>query len=46
MDREVIHSTHNYDAVNWAMVHSIAQNHLDDFSEFAKIVIDHPGPTS
>jgi uncharacterized protein YutE (UPF0331/DUF86 family) len=35
---------HNYDAVNWHIVHSIAQTHLNDFSEFAKIVVDRVGP--
>lgn len=29
---------HNYDAINWGMVHSIAKNHLVDFSEFAKAI--------
>lgn len=29
---------HNYDAINWYIVHSIAKNHLTDFSEFAKAV--------
>jgi uncharacterized protein YutE (UPF0331/DUF86 family) len=29
---------HNYDAINWYIVHSIAKNHLTDFSEFAKVV--------
>jgi uncharacterized protein YutE (UPF0331/DUF86 family) len=29
---------HNYDAINWHIVHSIAKSHLHDFSEFAKIV--------
>lgn len=29
---------HNYDAINWQIVHSIVKNHLADFTEFAKIV--------
>jgi uncharacterized protein YutE (UPF0331/DUF86 family) len=29
---------HNYDAINWHIVHSIVKNHLDDFTNFAKIV--------
>jgi uncharacterized protein YutE (UPF0331/DUF86 family) len=29
---------HNYDAINWHIVHSIVKNHLDDFTTFAKIV--------
>lgn len=29
---------HNYDAINWYIVHSIAKYHLTDFSEFAKVV--------
>ena len=31
-------AVHNYDAINWHIVHSIARNHLADFSAFAKIV--------
>ena len=31
-------AVHNYEAINWHIVHSIAKNHLDDFSEFAKVV--------
>lgn len=29
---------HNYDVINWQIVHSIVKNHLADFTEFAKIV--------
>jgi len=32
-------AVHNYDAINWHIVHSIASQHLDDFSEFAKAVV-------
>ena len=31
-------AVHNYDAINWHIVHSIAKNHLTDFSAFARIV--------
>jgi len=31
-------AVHNYDAINWQIVHSIARNHLADFSAFAKVV--------
>ena len=31
-------AVHNYDAINWYIVHSIARNHLADFTEFAKVV--------
>lgn len=29
-------AVHNYDAINWHIVHSIVKNHLTDFSAFAK----------
>ena len=32
-------AVHNYEAINWHIVHSIAKNHLADFSEFAKSVV-------
>ena len=31
-------AVHNYEAINWAIVHSIARNRLGDFSEFATVV--------
>ena len=31
-------AVHNYDAINWHIVHSIVKNHLADFTTFAKIV--------
>lgn len=31
-------AVHNYESINWIIVHSIAKNHLADFSEFAKVV--------
>lgn len=30
---------HNYDAINWHIVHSIVKKHLQDFTEFAKIML-------
>ncbi|CAA9893009.1 conserved hypothetical protein [Candidatus Methylobacter favarea] len=30
-------AVHNYDVINWRIVHSIVKNHLADFTEFAKI---------
>ena len=32
-------AVHNYDAINWHIVHSIVKNHLADFSGFAKVVM-------
>ncbi|MHB1174913.1 MAG: type VII toxin-antitoxin system HepT family RNase toxin [Sulfuriferula sp.] len=29
---------HNYECINWMIVHSIARHHLVDFTEFAKMV--------
>ena len=31
-------AVHNYDAINWYIVHSIVECHLEDFSAFAKLV--------
>ena len=31
-------AVHNYETINWHIVHSIAGKHLVDFSEFAKAV--------
>lgn len=31
-------AVHNYESINWNIVHNIARNHLVDFSEFAKVV--------
>ena len=33
-------AVHNYDRINWAIVHSIVKNHLGDFSEFARIMVN------
>ena len=32
-------AVHNYDAINWDIVHSIVDFHLKDFSQFAKAVV-------
>jgi uncharacterized protein YutE (UPF0331/DUF86 family) len=32
-------TVHNYDDINWHIVHSIVKNHLADFSGFAKVVM-------
>jgi uncharacterized protein YutE (UPF0331/DUF86 family) len=31
-------AVHNYENINWEIVHSIVKFHLADFSEFAKVV--------
>jgi uncharacterized protein YutE (UPF0331/DUF86 family) len=31
-------AVHSYETINWHIVHSIAKNHLVDFSEFARVV--------
>lgn len=31
-------AVHNYEAINWQIVHSIVRDHLQDFTEFAKAV--------
>lgn len=31
-------AVHNYEAINWAIVYSIATQHLDDFKAFARAV--------
>lgn len=39
MDRVVVEQklvVHNYEAINWHMVHSIVQIHLVNFSRFAR----------
>jgi uncharacterized protein YutE (UPF0331/DUF86 family) len=30
---------HNYEAIDWSIVHAIASRHLDDFAEFVKAII-------
>ena len=32
-------AVHNYEAINWAIVHSIASRHLDDFENFARKIV-------
>lgn len=42
-------AVHNYDEINWAIVHAIALDHLGDFSEFARVItsaLDRDSPTS
>jgi len=34
-------AVHNYEAINWAIVHAIATRHLVDFEAFAKAVAVH-----
>jgi len=31
-------AVHNYEIIDWKVVHSIAQNHLSDFSDFANVI--------
>jgi uncharacterized protein YutE (UPF0331/DUF86 family) len=31
-------ATHNYDQINWEIVHSIVKHHLDDFAAFARVI--------
>jgi len=31
-------AVHNYESINWSIVHSIVKYHLADFSKFAKVV--------
>ena len=39
-------AVHNYDTINWAIVHAIATRHLDDFLAFAKVVMVSQAGTS
>jgi uncharacterized protein YutE (UPF0331/DUF86 family) len=34
---------HNYESINWNIVHNIAKHHLADFSEFAGVVTSRLG---
>ena len=34
-------AVHNYEAINWHVVHAIATRQLDDFREFAEAVVRH-----
>ncbi len=31
-------ATHNYDQINWDIVHNIVKYHLDDFAAFARVI--------
>lgn len=31
-------AVHNYEAIDWAIVHKLARHHLNDFTEFAKAI--------
>lgn len=31
-------AVHNYESINWAIVHGIVKHHLPDFAEFARLV--------
>ncbi|HEX7339263.1 MAG TPA: DUF86 domain-containing protein [Rhodanobacteraceae bacterium] len=33
-------AVHDYSAINWAIVHAIATQHLDDFKTFARIMLE------
>ena len=33
-------AVHNYDSINWLIVHSIVKNHLVEFSDFAKAIVE------
>ena len=33
-------AVHNYDSINWLIVHSIVKNHLNEFSEFANSIVE------
>ena len=33
-------AVHNYGSINWLIVHNIVKNHLGEFSEFAKAIVD------
>lgn len=34
-------AVHNYEAINWQIVHAIATSHLNDFKNFAQAVVSH-----
>lgn len=36
-------AVHNYEAINWAIVHKIATSHLDDFRLFAHAIMRKTG---
>jgi uncharacterized protein YutE (UPF0331/DUF86 family) len=36
-------AVHNYESINWAIVHALALHHLSDFTEFAKVIASRLG---
>ena len=32
-------AVHNYDAIDWAIVHAISRHHLNDFKDFAQAIL-------
>lgn len=36
-------SVHNYEAINWQIVHAIATRHLGDFRDFARVIVQKTG---
>lgn len=32
-------AVHNYEEINWTIVHTIARHHLGDFTEFARVIV-------
>ena len=34
---------HNYEAIDWQVVHALARDHLGDFASFARAVVEHLG---
>ena len=32
-------AVHNYEEIDWVIVHTIARHHLGDFTEFAKVIV-------
>ena len=33
-------AVHNYDSINWLIVHSIVKHNLGEFTEFAKAIVE------
>lgn len=36
-------AVHNYESINWHIVHAIATRNISDFSDFAQVVIENGG---
>lgn len=36
-------AVHNYEAIDWQLVHAIATRHLDDFTRFASAIAEAIG---